>query len=121
MNTVISQPDLTKLALQSSKVVLGLDFPDQENYLEQRELLMSLLESLQCKYNKGPDNSELLFDAHAALRSQPVNKLAIYSIVRDILNLARGANTPCAYRQESAVAVDQQRSSHHNVYTGATM
>ena len=95
MTITMSSPDLQTLAKQSGKFVHGLDFPDQENYQEQKALLIELLDVLSEKYTSNTLNSELIFDAQAALLRRPVDKTAIYVIVRDIMRVARGGDTPC--------------------------
>ena len=87
----MSQPDLMKLALQSQKVVHGLEFPEQEDFQGQREILTTLIDQLQRKYAGDQRVDELLFDAWAEVVRQPTDRLAMFRVTREIIRFAREA------------------------------
>jgi len=84
INTNLSKKDLTKLALLSGKVVHGMDF-DEEDFAKYKQQFISMLDELETRYT----NSELLFDARAAVMSVPTRKMDMYAMARSLVRLAR--------------------------------
>ena len=72
------------MALLAGKVVNGMDF-DEENYAEAKAQFLRLIDELDSRYA----NSELLFDARAAVMSSPVRKMDMYVIAQSLTRLAR--------------------------------
>ncbi len=85
MNSNISHQDLDQLASVSCEVVQQIDFPASGGLEGKCRKMSSLLGEMAERYR----DSELVFDAMAAVSSRPLRKMAIYTVTRDILRQAR--------------------------------
>jgi hypothetical protein len=85
MYSDISHQDLDQLASVSCEVVQQLDFPKAGALETKCHKMANLLGEMASRY----ENSELVFDAMAAVSSRPLRKMAVYTVARDILRQAR--------------------------------
>lgn len=85
MNDIISQKDIQQLAKVSCDVVNHVDFPESGNLERSCQQMRKLLSSMLSRSR----DSELLFDAFTAVSKQPMSKIELYTVTRDIVKLAR--------------------------------
>lgn len=101
INTTLNEKELTQLALAATDVVhaMDLELPD---FTETKALFIALLDTLEERYK----DNELLFDARAAILSQPTRKMDIYMITQKLVKLAR-AGRPSATERFASRQVRQ--------------
>jgi len=101
INTKLDEKELTQLALAATDVVhaMDLELPD---FTETKAQFLALLDNLEERYT----DNELLFDARAAILSQPTRKMDIYVITQKLVKMAR-AGKPSATERFASRPVRQ--------------
>ncbi len=86
-NTSIQIKDLTKLALAATDIVNAIEL-ETTDFAATKVKFLAMLDQLEAEH----EGSELLFDARAAILSQPTRKMDIYIMARKLIKLARAGS-----------------------------
>ncbi|MGI9317636.1 MAG: hypothetical protein ACR2QW_09915 [bacterium] len=100
MQLEMNQQDLGNLAALTSEMVHSIDFSEQEKFDQEKITFLHLLDHLDHHYG----NSEILFDARAAVSAKPFRKLDLYTVTRKLIRLARNNSVGIAEHHAEHIA-----------------